>query len=311
MNKLSITTDNTLRSTFFYGTKDFPVSFYYDDFKHYKSQCIEWHWHTEFEFSVIVEGKIDCCIGTDTISLSAGDGIFINSGTIHRFTSSDDAKMVNILFLPELIISKESINYQEYIMPFYHTSTTHILLNQKNPKDYTILEHIKKTYLAMCTQSEFRTFDVQMTVAALWRNFLEHYYSEIKQAPAKQKNVLQLRLQQMLTFIETKYHTTIVLEDIASAAKISKTEALRCFQKLMNTTPVRYLNEYRLIQAIKLLQTTDKSITEIAFSVGYESSGYFCKVFKKQYNLTPKEYRDNFNIIEKVHPPKVDNSTLI
>lgn len=299
MNQKSITTDNLLRSTFFYGTKDFPVSFYYDDFKHYKSQCIEWHWHTEFEFSLIVEGKVDCCIGMEVISLSAGDGIFINSNTIHRFTSADNAKMINILFLPEFIISKENIIYQNFIIPFYHTATSYIFLDRNDTKNHIVLEHIKKIYSIAYSPSDFRALDIHLAVSTLWRSFLEQYFSKIEQSPAKHPNVLQSRLQQMLQYIETEYNTNIILEDIATAAQISKSEALRCFQKLMNTTPVRYLNEYRLIQAIKLLQTTDQSITEIAFSIGYESSGYFCKVFKKQYNVTPKEYRNRFRLREK------------
>jgi transcriptional regulator GlxA family with amidase domain len=45
----------------------------------------------------------------------------------------------------------------------------------------------------------------------------------------------------------------------------------------------------RLTKAMELIKTTDKSIAEIAFAVGFKDSGYFGKCFRKKYNQTPKE----------------------
>ena len=81
------------------------------------------------------------------------------------------------------------------------------------------------------------------------------------------------------------------LEDIAESAAISDRECLRCFQASIHQSPVEYLIEYRVRAAAKLLETTDRPITEIAMATGWSSSSYFTKMFRRIYGKTPNEYR--------------------
>jgi hypothetical protein len=80
-----ITRDDTLRSTVPYGTAEFPFECYLDQLEHYKSRCVEWHWHSELQFSCVLVGSVTACIGSDRIAMQTGDGLFINTGAIHRF----------------------------------------------------------------------------------------------------------------------------------------------------------------------------------------------------------------------------------
>ena len=63
------------------------------------------------------------------------------------------------------------------------------------------------------------------------------------------------------------------------------------FRSYLDDTPVHYLLRYRLQEAAKQLITTEKKITVIAQSSGFENAEYFCKSFKKHYHMTPTEYR--------------------
>ena len=54
-----------------------------------------------------------------------------------------------------------------------------------------------------------------------------------------------------------------------------------------------YLTELRLTDAASLLRYSELSVTEIAYSVGFCESNYFSNVFKKQYGISPKDYRKN------------------
>ena len=47
----------------------------------------------------------------------------------------------------------------------------------------------------------------------------------------------------------------------------------------------------RIKHACDMLRTTDKKVTDIAFAVGYESLGYFNRVFKKEMGLSPSDFR--------------------
>ncbi len=52
-----------------------------------------------------------------------------------------------------------------------------------------------------------------------------------------------------------------------------------------------YLNRYRIQQARQLLKNTHKSITEIALDVGFSSSSYFSRIFRRETGMSPEAYR--------------------
>lgn len=60
---------------------------------------------------------------------------------------------------------------------------------------------------------------------------------------------------------------------------------------MMNMSISDYLNEYRLSQALFLLDNTDNSVTEIAVQSGFTSASYFISKFKEKTGLTPLEYK--------------------
>ena len=84
----------------------------------------------------------------------------------------------------------------------------------------------------------------------------------------------------------------LVMSDIANACDLSEYYFMKFFKKSLGVTCTEYINLYRLDIASKLLNTTDKSITEIAFETGFNSVSYFNKLFKAKFKVTPKEFRD-------------------
>ena len=56
-------------------------------------------------------------------------------------------------------------------------------------------------------------------------------------------------------------------------------------------TVSEYTSKVRIKHACDMLRTTDKNVTDIALAVGYESLGYFNRVFKKEMGLTPSAFR--------------------
>ena len=100
-----------------------------------------------------------------------------------------------------------------------------------------------------------------------------------------------MRLQQMVQFIDREYAGSITLQEIADAACISKSEALRCFRVGMHCAPIQYVVAVRLERARSLLLTTLEPVTEIAFQVGFDNCSYFDRAFKKKYGMTPGQMR--------------------
>ncbi len=67
------------------------------------------------------------------------------------------------------------------------------------------------------------------------------------------------------------------------------------FKEELGITPAEYITLQKMDRAQMLLKTTDDSITDIAYQLGFSSSNYFCSVFKKTLSYSPAAYRKNFS----------------
>ena len=101
----------------------------------------------------------------------------------------------------------------------------------------------------------------------------------------------------MLDYIHAHYSEHITLPDIAAAANISERECCRCFEKTIGMAPVAYVVNYRICAAAVMLEETDLPVTTVAERAGFNSPSYFSKVFRRQLNCSPKEYRDRSQTI--------------
>ncbi len=81
------------------------------------------------------------------------------------------------------------------------------------------------------------------------------------------------------------------LDSMAQACQLKRTQFELLVKKLTGDVPMVLLNRLRIQRAQALLKKSGKTITEIAFEVGFESSQYFARVFHKLIGLTPTQYR--------------------
>ena len=95
----------------------------------------------------------------------------------------------------------------------------------------------------------------------------------------------------MTSFTHEHFGSKIGLEDIADAGQVSKSTCIRLFQKYTGKSPIDFLNTYRLQMSAEKLVTTSEQITEIAYSCGFGQPSYFNRLFLKEYNMTPNQYR--------------------
>jgi AraC family transcriptional regulator len=106
------------------------------------------------------------------------------------------------------------------------------------------------------------------------------------------------RMNAAINFINKNYSHDLSLDDIAQEAHFSKYHFHRIFKAFTEETVSNYIRRIRLENgANKLLIDSGKTITDIAFECGFNSSQNFATAFKKKFNLSPKEYRTT-NTIE-------------
>jgi signal transduction histidine kinase/ligand-binding sensor domain-containing protein/DNA-binding response OmpR family regulator len=80
---------------------------------------------------------------------------------------------------------------------------------------------------------------------------------------------------------------------LASSLNMSTSQFNRKLHGLAGQSPVQFIISVRLQRASKLLKTSNKTIAEVAYEVGYSDQAYFSRVFKKEYGISPSEFKNN------------------
>ncbi len=104
------------------------------------------------------------------------------------------------------------------------------------------------------------------------------------------KVYLYRRIVRAKLFIDERYPDKIDVDNIADEAFFSKFHFIRLFKKAYGKTPHQYLTFVRIEKAKELLQSS-LSITDICFSVGFDSVTSFVVLFRRMVGLTPTLYR--------------------
>lgn len=92
-------------------------------------------------------------------------------------------------------------------------------------------------------------------------------------------------------WLQDNYNKEIRFSEVAERFEMSVRSFNRRFKAATNKSPLQYLQEIRIQTAKDLLKTSNLTISEIAFKVGYSDMGHFTMLFKKLLSTTPSEYR--------------------
>ena len=299
MQSTRIQTDESMMELASHGSKGFPLQYYYEDVGQFENRCIDWHWHREFELVSVTKGIVQCSIGNISHILEDGDGLFINSGAIHRYASAGSAVIPNVVFSPEFMAPEGSLIYEQYLSPFLASGISHIVLRSMIPWQKSILNNLLKLYSTCENKGSAWELKTHTLICQIWTELYEHRNELVTMENTGTNRISQARFRRMTMFIEENYRKRLTLDDIAASVGVSKREALRCFQCSVPLSPIEYLNKYRLKQASNLLLSTGYSISTIAESTGFESTSYFDRLFKREFHTTPRKHRNALKRQEK------------
>ncbi|OSI14093.1 AraC family transcriptional regulator [Neisseria dumasiana] len=106
------------------------------------------------------------------------------------------------------------------------------------------------------------------------------------------------RLRAVVQAVLTAPEKAWSVQEMAAAANVSRAQLMRLFKQQIGVSPHAFVNSIRLQQAAVLLKQTADSILSVALSVGFQSETHFGKTFKKQYGVSPGQYRKNGCIVQ-------------
>lgn len=291
----NINADKTLKEYIPYKDDTFPFRVWTDIYKYLIDNTVNCHWHSDFEYGVLLEGNIDLFINDTHINLKKGDVFFINSNILHmsrQTENSEDAVMYTLTFPASLLSANiNSTVYSKYLQPLLNTRIEGFKISDESSFGLNIKALLIKIY-----ESEPSVFGYELEclerLNRLWFNTLK-YIEENKSSLLYRTGDIRHseRMKEILSYIHRHFNEKITAADIANQVSISRGECFRCFKHFMNKTLVEYINEYRIQRAAKLLRETEKNIINISADCGFENASYFNKTFRDAYSMTPLQYR--------------------
>jgi YesN/AraC family two-component response regulator len=101
----------------------------------------------------------------------------------------------------------------------------------------------------------------------------------------------QRLVRQAMAYLHSHFAESISRRELAQHVGITEDHLTFCFRQELGTTPVEYLQRYRIHQAKQLLKASGHTVTEIALSVGFSDSGYFSRIFRREVGVSPEAFR--------------------
>lgn len=262
-----------------------------------KQGNIVMHNHDCFELAYIIEGSTTHTLDGKTETIHAGAYYIIDHGSLHSYTNSENIRIVNCLFLAEIIDAAltncSSFDelmrvcmiryYKQYLgltpvnRIFYDEDGTILKLLEEMAKEY---ENRKIGY-----QEVFRGKLLEILILTM-RKVIE----QCEDVPIE-KITDSAIIRVAVHYFEANYQDKALLSNFCQKHHYNTQYISRRFKKETGLTALEYLQKIRIEKSCDLLAGSKLTISEIAHQVGYDDIKFFNRVFHKLVGMTPGEYR--------------------
>lgn len=251
------------------------------------------HDHHFFELVYVTDGSAMHTLDGVSGRLTAGDYFIVDYGSRHSYSSSEGFKLINCLFLPEVIDDtlKDCRSFDalvrgcliRYNKLYLGQSSANRILHDQDGSILALLLGMRKEY------EEKRTG-----------------YTEIFRCRLREIMILTMRriarqntegmppstvVLEAIRYLDTHYREQNVLGRFCEEQHYSRQYISRRFRQETGLTAREYLQKVRVERSCELLSGSDMRIFEIAQAVGYEDMKFFHQVFRRYVKMPPGEYR--------------------
>lgn len=258
--------------------------------------CLDssWHYHPQYELLYISQSHGIRFVGDSVSQFSPGDLVLVGPYLPHlwrndpSFYNEDDVNEVKTIVLkftkdfigegtfklPEFIEinklleeSKYGVSFGREVSEAFHDDLMGII--DLPPASQTI-KLLDMLYRLSLTEDK----------SVLSSTDMRQYTTDNSQ-----------RIDTVIKYISINYANYISLEDVSEVACMTTNSFCRFFKKMTNKSFTEFLNEVRIRNASRILAQEDMPVSEVCYSVGYNSITNFNRQFKKIMGNTPKDYR--------------------
>ncbi|MDO9542912.1 MAG: AraC family transcriptional regulator [Kiritimatiellia bacterium] len=254
------------------------------------------HDHDFLEIVLVLNGKAKHKFSEYEYEISKGDILIIPVHHYHAYLSTDKLEIINLLFDPreaaKILFDLPGFDgYQRLFSKntLFSSQSKHKGCFKIAPANFAVVVNLLANFISEINGRRHgcKAMAVSFFIQAICVIARCH---EHVNAPAS--SLLLASIEQTIDFMETHYQENITLDQLARLAHMSRSSYQRSFGKLMNTSPINHLVQFRIRKASALLRfRPELNITAIALQTGFTDSNYFARVFRKIIRHTPREFR--------------------
>jgi AraC-like DNA-binding protein len=258
---------------------------------------VPWHFHKEFELSLITQSSGTRFIGDHVSNFEPGDLVLIGSNIPHLYRNSE-------LYYNKHGKRRASSLFVHFTPDFLGRSFFEI------PEMELVSKLLKKSSLALEIHGDAKQFTTskmhEMSTSKPPQRLicLLEILVTLSQS-TELKSLLSIgftatqggdtdRINIVFEFIMKNYTKEIYIKEIASKLNMTVASFSRYFKHHTRKTFRDYVTEIRIGHACRLLMENNHNIFEICYQSGFENLSNFHRLFKRILRTTPKEYRNRF-----------------
>lgn len=248
-----------------------------------------YHYHHYIELLYSLHSGATIRVNDQSYDFTDGDLLVINSGEAHKVLPVTHSDYICIKFSPHILYtSEQALLEYKYVMPF-------LSVNDDHKRLFTAKELSGTTIPSLCKDIAEEWAKKETAFELVIRADILKLFSQIFRIDKENHLIapslpLTDALKAALTYIGENY-STVTEREAAVACGLSYNYFSSAFKKATGQSFSDYLTVIRLKEAEKLLVSSDASVTEIAYAVGFSDTSHFISRFKDYRQTTPGRFR--------------------
>lgn len=162
-------------------------------------------------------------------------------------------------------------------------------LPESDPQSYDNASHLSRYIERYRDMPLWQKMELRGAILTLFSRFMREAVSRLRTTDE--------RLQRVLKYILTNITQNIDIDELADMAFLTKSYFIRLFKQEVGTSPLQYINNKKVERAQLLLYTTDMTVKEVAYALGFSDHSYFIRMYRKQTGITPQDYRERMRMV--------------
>ena len=257
------------------------------------------HWHDFMELILLKKGSQQVMLRNTRFQMKEGELLVVMPGELHSYEfdgkealefwclTYDSRIFQNAFFDPDEISLVYSC-FTNYQAPRFYVCDPHEV---KKAKIQPLMENIllEKTKKNPGFNIAIKTDLAKIT---LW---LLRYLNRNNLSELEAGNIaLHTKMSKVFDIIQKQFQTNILTAEMADMMAMSRSHFCSLFKKITGCGFRKYLQSQRIIEAVKLLLSTENNVSQVAALVGYDDVNFFIRAFRKQIGMSPLQYKKKF-----------------